>query len=103
MLFATVISIWSDPSKDSSPNPSRKTLEFQIEWDIDGSLTWEPWSGVRGLLAIRKWAQSPNCTNKALKALFPVKVIPEEIESDEENAKEVIPEDIPFWPNLEQK
>jgi hypothetical protein len=25
------------------------------------------------------------------------------MESDEENAKEVIPEDIPFWPNLEQK
>ena len=42
-------------------------------------------------------------TNKALKALFPVQVIPEEMESDDENAKEVIPDNIPYWPNLEQK
>ncbi len=39
---------------------SRKSLEFQIEWDIDGSLTWEPWRGVRSLMAVRKWVQSPN-------------------------------------------
>ena len=82
---------------------SRKTLKFQIEWDIDGSLTWEPWSGVRSLLAVRKWVQSPNCTNKALKTLFPVHLVHDEIESDEENAVEVIPEKTPYWPNLEQK
>ena len=45
----------------------------------------------------------PQLHNKALKALFPVQVIPEEMESDDENAKEVIPDSIPYWPNLEQK
>ena len=52
---------------------------------------------------MRKWVQSPNCTNKALKALFLVQLVHEEIESDEENAIEVIPETIPYWLNLEQE
>ena len=101
--FYMVRSIKGFKPKSFKMGDSRKTLEFQIEWDIDGSLTWEPWSGVRSLLAVRKWVQSPICTNKALKALFPVQVIPEEMESDDENAKEVIPDSIPYWPNLEQK
>ena len=101
--FYMVRSIKGFKPKTFKLGDSRKTLEFQIEWDIDGSLTWEPWSGVRSLLAVRKWVQSTNCTNKALKALFPVQVIPEEIESDEENAREVIPENTPYWPNLESK
>jgi hypothetical protein len=83
---------------------SRKTLEFQIEWDIDGSLTWEPWSAVRTLKEVRKWVQSPACTNKDLKALFPVNIIEEEKESDEENLQEELPpEDFPYWPNLDRK
>ena len=101
--FYMVRSIKGFKPKSFKMGDSRKTLEFQIEWDIDGSLTWEPWSGVRSLLAVRKWVQSPICTNKALKALFPVQVIPEEMESDDENAKEVIPDSIPYWPNLEPK
>jgi len=83
---------------------SRKTLEFQIEWDIDGSLTWEPWSAVRTLKEVRKWVQSPACPNKDLKALFPVNIIEEEKESDEENLQEELPpEDFPYWPNLDRK
>jgi hypothetical protein len=66
---------------------SRKILDFQIEWDIDGSLTREPWSAAR-----------------TLKALLPVNNIEEEKESDEENLQEELrPEDFPYWPNLDRK
>jgi hypothetical protein len=82
---------------------SRKTLEFQIEWDIDGSLTWEPWSAVRSLKEVRKWVLSPLCTNKALKALFPIQTAAEEAESDEENEREELSEENPYWPDLDSK
>ena len=80
---------------------SRKILQFKIEWDIDGSETWEPWGKVRTLGVIRKWVMSPACKNKAVKALFPVKAITEEYESDEENEAEETSEQ-PHWPNVEQ-
>ena len=83
------------------PTDSRKILQFKIEWDIDGSETWEPWGKVRTLGVIRKWVMSPACTNKAVKALFPVKAITEEYESDEENEAEENSER-PHWPNVEQ-
>ena len=70
---------------------------------IDGSFKLEAWSGLRSFLAVRKWVKSPSCTNKTLKALFPVQIIPEEMESDEKNAREKIPEGAPYWPNLKQK
>ena len=72
------------PLKYSSED-SRKNLEFKIEWDIDGSETWEPWGKVRTLGEVRKWVRSASCKNKALKALFPVDNVTEEYESDEAN------------------
>ena len=32
---------------------SRKLLEFRVEWEIDKSLTWEPWSIVRKLQSLK--------------------------------------------------
>ena len=90
-------------SKTFSTTTSRKTLEFLIEWDIDGSETWEPWSNVRRLKEVRKWVQSPACTNKALKGLFPVNPTVEETESDEEeNAgeEEGQSSEDPYWPSI---
>jgi hypothetical protein len=79
---------------------SRKILEFKIEWDIDNSTTWEPWSKVRKLKEVQKWVQSAACKNKALKALFPVQDTQEEMESDEEYDKEELNLDNPYWPAL---
>ena len=79
---------------------SRKILEFKIEWDIDNSTTWEPWSKVRKLKEVQKWVQSAACKNKALKALFPVQQVQEEMESDEEYDKEELNLDNPYWPAL---
>ena len=67
---------------------SRKILEFKIEWDIDNSSTWEPWSRVRGLKEVQKWVQSAAWKNKVVKALFPVQKVQEEMESDEEYDRE---------------
>jgi hypothetical protein len=90
--------------KSYKKEDSRKILEFQIEWDLDGSITWEPWSATRKILEVRKWVLSPNCTNKALKALFPINQLEEELESDQENEKEEeLKEDFPYWPNLDKK
>jgi hypothetical protein len=79
---------------------SRKILEFKIEWDIDNSTTWEPWSKVRKLKEVQKWVQSAACKNKTLKALFPVQQVQEEMESDEEYDKEELNLDNPYWPAL---
>ena len=68
--FYMVRSVKGFRPKSFSASNSRKTLQFEIEWDIDGSTTWEPWSAVRSLGALSKWVNSPACTNKALKALF---------------------------------
>ena len=45
----------------------------------------------------------PHLHQQGSQSSLPVQVIPEEMESDDENAKEVIPDSIPYWPNLEQK
>ena len=88
------------PKTFTSAN-SRKILQFEIEWDIDGSTTWEPWSAVRTLGALHKWVHSNACTNKALKALFPINRIEEEKESDEENERgEEAKDDQPYWPAI---
>ena len=55
-------------------------------------------------MEVRKWVLSPSCTNKALKALFPINQLEEELESDQENEKEEeLKEDFPYWPNLDKK
>ena len=81
---------------------SRKILEFKIQWDIDNSTTWEPWSKVRKLGDVRKWVLSAACKNKALKALFPVQQVQEEMESDEEYDKDELNLDHPYWPAVGQ-
>ena len=54
---------------------------------------------MRSLGALHKWVHSTACTNKALKALFPVNKIEEENQSDEENEKgEEVKDDHPYWP-----
>jgi hypothetical protein len=97
--FYMVRSVKGFRPKSFSSSNSRKNLQFEIEWDIDGSTTWEPWSAVRSLGALNKWVHSAACTNKALKALFPINRIEEEKESDEENEKgEEVKDDHPYWP-----
>ena len=97
--FYMVRSVKGFRPKSFSASNSRKILQFEIEWDIDGSTTWEPWSAVRSLGALSKWVHSIACTNKALKALFPINRIEEEKESDEENEKgEEVKDDHPYWP-----
>jgi hypothetical protein len=75
---------------------------FKIQWDIDNSTTWEPWSKVQKLGDVRKWVQSAACKNKALKALFPVQQVQEEMESDEEYDREELNLDHPYWPAVGQ-
>ena len=54
---------------------------------------------MRSLGALSKWVHSAACTNKALKALFPINRIEEEKESDEENEKgEEVKDDHPYFP-----
>jgi len=100
--FFMVRSVKGFKPKTFNTTTSRKTLEFLIEWDIDGSETWEPWSNVRRLKEVRKWVQSPACTNKALKSLFPVNPTLEETESDEGNSREEEEQaqDTPYWPAI---
>jgi len=63
----------------------------------------ETWSAIRSLKEVRKWVLSPHCTNKALKALFPIQLATEEAESDEGNEKEELSEENPDWPDLDSK
>jgi hypothetical protein len=44
--------------------------------------------------------QSAACKNKALKALFPVQQVQEEMESDEEYDREESNLDNPYWPAI---
>jgi hypothetical protein len=99
--FYMVRSVKGFRPKTFASSNSRKILQFEIEWDIDGSTTWEPWSAVRTLGALHKWVHSNACTNKALKALFPINRIEEEKESDEENERgEEVKDDQPYWPSI---
>ena len=74
--------------KSFNASSSRKNLEFRIEWEIDGSQTWEPWSLARKLKALETFMHSIKCKNKFLKKLVPIDTIEEEIESDEEFDRE---------------
>ena len=77
--------------KAFNASSSRKNLEFKIEWEIDGSQTWEPWSLARKLKALETFIHSIKCKNKFLKKLVPIDTIEEEIESDEEFDREEEP------------
>ena len=74
--------------KSFNASSSRKNLEFKIEWEIDGSQTWEPWSLARKLKALETFIHSIKCKNKFLRKLVPIDKIEEEIESDEEFDRE---------------
>jgi len=95
--FFIVRSVWGFRPTKFDKGDSRKILEFKIEWDIDKSTTWEPWSRVRKLKEVQKWVQSTACKNKTLKALFPVHQVQEEMESDEEYDEEELNL---YWPAL---
>ena len=77
-----------------SLTPIQSILEFKVEWEIDKSKTWEPWSYVRKLQALRDYIHSTSCKNKVLKKLVPTNIIEEEVESDEEFKREL---DAPYW------
>ena len=81
-------------SKTFDGSTSRKLIEFRVEWEIDGSKTWEPWSIVRKLQALRVYVHSTSCKNKVLKKLVPTNTIEEEEESDNEFYQEA---DAPYW------
>ena len=95
--FFMVRSVKNFKPKNFSKETSRKALEFLIEWDIDGSETWEPWSNVRTLREVNKWVQSKQCKNLALKQLFSVNDKEEQEESDDENEREEV--ENPSWPD----
>jgi hypothetical protein len=95
--FFMVRSVKNFKPKNFNKETSCKALEFLIEWDIDGSETWEPWSNVRTLREVSKWVQSKQCKNSALKQLFPVNDREEQEESDDENEREE--EENPSWPD----
>jgi hypothetical protein len=80
--------------KNFDGSTSRKLLEFMVEWEIDGSKTWEPWSIVRKLQALRDYVHSASCKNKVLKKIVPTNVVEEKEESDEEFYQEL---DAPYW------
>ena len=82
--FWIVTSIKDFRPKNFDGSTSRKLLEFMVEWEIDGSKTWEPWSIVRKLQALRDYVHSASCKNKVLKKIVPTNVVEEEEESDEE-------------------
>jgi hypothetical protein len=92
--FWIVSSISDFRPKNFDGSTSRKLLEFKVEWEIDKSKTWEPWSYVRKLQALRDYVHSTSCKNKVLKKLVPTNIIEEEVESDEEFNKEL---DAPYW------
>ena len=80
--------------KNFDGSTSRKLLEFMVEWEIDKSKTWEPWSYVRKLQALRDYVHSTSCKNKVLKKIVPTNIVEEEEESDEEFNQE---QDAPYW------
>ena len=92
--FWSVSSISDFRPKNFDGSTSRKLLEFKVEWEIDKSKTWEPWSYVRKLQALRDYVHSTSCKNKVLKKLVPTNIIEEEVESDEEFNREL---DAPYW------
>ena len=92
--FWIVTSIKDFRPKNFDGSTSRKLLEFMVEWEIDGSKTWEPWSIVRKLQALRDYVHSASCKNKVLKKIVPTNVVEEEEESDEEFYQEL---DAPYW------
>jgi len=92
--FWVVKSIIDFRPKSFNNSSSRKILEFKVEWEIDGSQTWEPWSIARKLQALQSFVHSTKCKNKFLKNLVPINEMEEEIESDEEFDRE---EDKPVW------
>ena len=87
--FWIVSSISDFRPKNFDGSTSWKLLEFKVEWEIDKSKTWEPWSYVRKLQALRDYVHSTSCKNKVLKKLVPTNIIEEEVESDEEFNKEL--------------
>ena len=92
--FWVVKSILDFRPKSFNSSSSRKILEFKVEWEIDGSQTWEPWSIARKLQALQTFVHSNKCKNKFLQKLVPINEMEEEIESDEEFDRE---EDRPTW------
>jgi hypothetical protein len=92
--FWIVTSINDFRPKTFDGSTSRKLLEFKVEWEIDKSKTWEPWSYVRKLQALRDYVHSTSCKNKALKKIVPTNIVEEEEESDEEFNQEL---DAPYW------
>ena len=92
--FWVVKSILDFRPKSFNSSSSRKILEFKVEWEIDGSQTWEPWSIARKLQALQTFVHSNKCKNKFLQKLVPINEMEEEIESDEEFDRE---EDHPTW------
>ncbi len=92
--FWVVKSVLDFRPKLFTDSSSRKILEFKIEWEIDGSKTWEPWSIARKLQALHTFVHSNKCKNKFLKKLVPINEMEEEIVSDKEFGSE---EDTPKW------
>jgi len=92
--FWIVKSVKDFRPKNFDASTSRKSLEFKVEWEIDESQTWEPWSYVRNLQALRDYVHSASCKNKVLKKLVPTNIVEEEEESDEEFFQE---QDAPYW------
>ena len=92
--FWIVESVKDFRPKSFDGTTSRKLLEFKVEWEIDKSLTWEPWSIVRKLQSLRDYVHSASCKNKVLKKIVPTNIVEEEEESDEEFNQE---QDAPYW------
>jgi len=93
--FWIVKSILDFKPKSFDGTSPRRLLQFYVEWEIDGSKTWEPWSIVRKLKALRIYAHSAVCKNKHLKKIVPlINDKEEEIESDEDFEKDL---DSPYW------
>jgi len=93
--FWVVKSILDFKPKSWDGSTSRRLLQFKVEWEIDGSTTWEPWSVVRKLQALRDFTHSVKCKSKPLKRLVPtINDREEEIESDEDFERDL---DTPYW------
>ena len=91
--FWIVKSVKDFRPKTFDGSTSRKLLEFKVEWEIDKSQTWEPWSYVRKLQALRDYVHSTSCKNKVLKKIVPTNIVEEEVESDNEFYEE---QDTPY-------
>jgi hypothetical protein len=64
---------------------SRKLLELQVRWLDDKRTSWEPWSKVRRLATVRRWAESHK--TKVIRNLIPVNEKQEEEESDDDHER----------------